>query len=125
MLDHRIFTFIKVCETLNFTQASKELHITQPAVTKHIKFLEAEYHTKLFTFEGKQCFLTPTGKQLLDLLHTMNNDIQHFKLLIDQTLIPLNFGTTLTIGEYVMPNILCRLLQKTPQLQLKRCLFTR
>lgn len=32
MLDYRVFTFMKVCETLNFTQAAKELHITQPAV---------------------------------------------------------------------------------------------
>ena len=28
MLDYRIFTFIKVCQTLNFTQAARELHIT-------------------------------------------------------------------------------------------------
>lgn len=62
MLDYRVFTFIKVCETLNFTQAAKELHITQPAVTKHIKALETEYQTKLFTFSGKYCQLTQSGK---------------------------------------------------------------
>ena len=41
---------MKVCETLNFTQAAKELHITQPAVTKHVKTLETEYQTKLLPF---------------------------------------------------------------------------
>lgn len=51
MLDYRVFTFMKVCETMNFTQAAKELHITQPAVTKHIQALEIEYQTKLFTFQ--------------------------------------------------------------------------
>lgn len=31
MLDYRIHTFLKVCETLNYTLAAKQLHITQPA----------------------------------------------------------------------------------------------
>ena len=29
MLDYRIHTFLKVCETLNYTLAAKQLHITQ------------------------------------------------------------------------------------------------
>lgn len=50
MLDYRVKTFIKVCETLNFTKAAQDLHITQPAVTKHIKALEAEYALVLYFF---------------------------------------------------------------------------
>lgn len=38
MLDYRIHTFLKVCETLNYTLAAKQLHITQPAVSQHIHF---------------------------------------------------------------------------------------
>ena len=52
MLDYRVKTFIKVCETLNFTKAAQDLHITQPAVTKHIKALEAEYACSLFLFKA-------------------------------------------------------------------------
>lgn len=43
MLDYRIHTFLKVCETLNYTLAAKQLHITQPAVSQHIHYLEQEY----------------------------------------------------------------------------------
>ena len=32
MLDHRMETFLTVCETMNFTKAAAKLHITQPAV---------------------------------------------------------------------------------------------
>ena len=53
MLDYRVKTFIKVCETLNFTKAAQDLHITQPAVTKHIKALEAEYACSLFLLDRK------------------------------------------------------------------------
>ena len=40
MLDFRIETFLMVSETMNFTEAAKRLHITQPAVSQHIHFLE-------------------------------------------------------------------------------------
>lgn len=119
MLDYRVFTFMKVCETLNFTQAAKELHITQPAVTKHVKTLETEYQTKLFTFSGKQCQLTQSGKELLDLLTTMDTDIKHFKTQLKQDLQPLNFGATLTIGEYVLTDSLVDILANHPNFQVK------
>ena len=119
MLDYRVFTFIKVSETLNFTRAARELHITQPAVTKHIQSLEAEYQTKLVTFSGKQCDLTSQGKELLDLLITMTNDIQHFKSHLIHQSTPLNFGATLTIGEYVLSDVLVNLLSKNGNLQVK------
>ena len=43
MLDFRVNTFLVVCQTLNFTQASKDLGLTQPAVSQHIKLLENFY----------------------------------------------------------------------------------
>ena len=49
MLDFRTDTFLTVCETMNFTEAAKRLHITQPAVSQHIRFLEKEYNTRLFS----------------------------------------------------------------------------
>lgn len=39
MLDFRIETFLSVCRHMSFTAASEELHITQPAVSQHIRFL--------------------------------------------------------------------------------------
>ena len=43
MLDHRIETFMAVCDLMNYRKAAELLHITQPAVTQHIQFLENEY----------------------------------------------------------------------------------
>jgi hypothetical protein len=40
MLDFRIDTFLAVCRYMNFTKAASELHITQPAVSHHIHYLE-------------------------------------------------------------------------------------
>ena len=43
MLDFRIYTFLELCKTLSYTKTAEKLHMTQPAVTQHIKFLEELY----------------------------------------------------------------------------------
>lgn len=40
---------------MNYTRAAAELHITQPAVSQHIRYLEREYGTKLFSYKGNTC----------------------------------------------------------------------
>ena len=54
MLDFRTDTFLAVCDTMNFTEAARRLHITQPAVSQHIRFFEKEYDVKLFSYCNKQ-----------------------------------------------------------------------
>ena len=41
-------TFLAVCKLGSFTRAAAELHITQPAVSQHIRQLEAHYGCDLF-----------------------------------------------------------------------------
>lgn len=53
MLDNRIYTFLAVCQEMNFTRAAKKLHITQPAVSQHIQYIERYYGVHAFRFEGK------------------------------------------------------------------------
>ena len=53
MLDFRVDTFLAVCRCMSFTRAAAALHITQPAVSQHIRALEAQYGVRFFSFEGK------------------------------------------------------------------------
>ena len=53
--------FIAVAEHLNFSRASEELKITQPAVSHQIKALEKELGVKLFQRTSKNVALTPEG----------------------------------------------------------------
>ena len=57
MQDFRVRTFLTVCRTLNYTRAAEELHITQPAVSQHIAFLEREYGADLFTYRRKKRYM--------------------------------------------------------------------
>lgn len=66
MIDTKLLTFIKLCETKSFTKTAEVLYITQPSVTNHIKTLEKMYSIKLFIPNDKNFTLTPQGKVLYD-----------------------------------------------------------
>ena len=106
MLDYRIYTFLSVCKHMSFTKASEELNITQPAVSQHIKYLESFYDTKLFSFCGKKIEITKEGQMILNALTTMVHDSIHLKEAVSLEKVKrkqLSFGATLTIGEYIVP----------------------
>lgn len=57
--------FKAISETENFTKASKELSITQPALSKSIAKLEEELNVPLFEKSGRNIKLTEYGKVFL------------------------------------------------------------
>ena len=56
--------FLAVARTLNFTQAAKQLYISQPALSKQITALEKELDMTLFIRDQKKVRLTPAGAVL-------------------------------------------------------------
>lgn len=119
MLDFRTDTFLEACKCLNFTKAAERLHITQPAVTQHIHFLEKYYETKLFVYEGKKLKLTAEGEALQRMLSAQKHDAVYLKEKLKaekQNKKRLRFGVTLTIGEFVIAAPLAGLLHRHPKL---------
>ena len=57
--------FIKVAETLNFSEASKALFITQSTLSQQIRQLEQELNTQLFQRNNHTVYLTEAGEELL------------------------------------------------------------
>lgn len=64
MLDIRYYTFLKVYETLNYTRAAEELHITQPTVSQHIAYIERNHNVKLFRTSHRQTIALPAADYL-------------------------------------------------------------
>ena len=113
LLDFRMETLIAVCKYMNFTKAAKELNITQPAVSKHIKFIEEVYGITLFEYEGKKMTLTKDGKKLLEAVTTMKNDENSLKEAFKERKLgkrKLRFVVTRTIGEYVIGKNISKLI---------------
>ena len=121
MLDFRTDTFLKVCETMNYTEAARMLHITQPAVSQHIRFLENEYNTHLFAYHNKQLYLTPAGEILRKRLMTMKNDQLAIRNEIENDVEKreaLSIGVTMTIGEYAIVDKIAEFLIRHPEMNL-------
>ncbi len=64
MLDD-FLAFLITAKHKSVTRASKDLHLTQPAVTKKLKSLEQNYNSKFYVRYGKGIELTATGKIFL------------------------------------------------------------
>ena len=58
--------FVKLADVLSFTEASKELFITQSTLSLSIKQLEEELGVTLFDRIGKKIYLTDAGRDFLD-----------------------------------------------------------
>ncbi|RBQ11733.1 LysR substrate-binding domain-containing protein [Pedobacter miscanthi] len=113
MFDFRLQVFYAVARRLNFTRAAEEMYITQPAVTKHIRELEAHFRTSLIERSGnRKVSLTPAGETLLryvkqissiysELEFDMNVQAKHHNG-------TLRIGASTTVAQYVLPPILAK-----------------
>ena len=110
MLDHRMYTFMELCKTMNYGRAARNLNITQPAVSQHIKYLEDAYDCKLFDYNKK--VLSKTG-ECVKLEAYVRAEIYNHEALRQRLAVkgqpPMNLGVTKTIGDYVMPDVLAEL----------------
>ena len=57
--------FVKLADVLSFTEAARELFITQSTLSQSIKQLEAELGAPLFDRVGKKVYLTDSGLDFL------------------------------------------------------------
>lgn len=117
MLDFRIETFLEVCRSMNFTQAARQLNITQPAVSQHIKWLEECYGTRMFVMHGKKLQLTPAGEILRDSFATIQHDIVSLKEKVqekEEKKKAIKMGLTFTIAEYEVAGSISRYLLQEP-----------
>ena len=124
MLSTRHEIFIEVASNLSFTKASEVLFISQPAISKHMKALEAFYKTTLFERKGNAIHLTQGGILLLNRLREakeIQNQLE-FELSVMKDLLKakgqLKLGASTTVALYIIPKILSAFHQKYPDVKI-------
>lgn len=65
MIDNKLYSLLKVYETKSYVAAAKQLSITQPAVSQHIKALEQEFNVKIFDRCNGQLVVTRQGERIV------------------------------------------------------------
>jgi DNA-binding transcriptional LysR family regulator len=118
MLDlQKIETFLCAAENLNLSEAAKQLHLSQPTVSHHIRMLEQELGAELFERSNTGLRLTEAGRLMLPwarrLLHDTAN-LQSMMSSIQDVAGELRIACSTTAGKYILPQLAARFRQRHP-----------
>jgi LysR family transcriptional regulator, low CO2-responsive transcriptional regulator len=119
----KLETFLLAAETLNFSETAKQLHLSQPTVSHHIKILEESMGVVLFTRTNTGLQLTETGRLLLPwarrLLHDSNNMQSMMASMKSDVVGELRITCSTTAGKYVLPQMAARFCRLYPGVKVR------
>lgn len=119
-LDSRqLQAFATLARTGSFTQAARELHLSQSAVSHSMKALENQVGCRLLDRMGKTVILTQAGEQLLGHAQTILSEMERARQRLTELGKwghgRLRIGTSLTACQYILPGVLRSLKRNFPQ----------
>lgn len=127
-MDHAIDTrqlraFVCLARSGSFTQAGRELHLTQSAISHAIKSLENDLGSQLFHRQGKSVHLTHAGRELLPHAENILQSMSHARAVLgtlDQT--PrgkLRIGCTTAAAQFILPTVFREFKESFPLYEIK------
>ena len=117
---HQVRIFNTVAKHLSITKAARDLHVSQPSISKQLRILEDERGIKLHTRAGQGITLTDEGRQFWETTKRILQQIEglpksipssetHFKTLM--------LGATPSPSASLVPDALKIFRQSHPQVQ--------
>src|SRR3989338_8699363 len=101
--------FEAVARHLNYTRASQELHLTQPAVSMQVKQLEESLGVALFEQLGKRVHLTGAGTEVLAYARSVTQQLDELEAVLNR-MKGLSGGrlriSVATTANYFIPTLL-------------------
>lgn len=108
MTPDQLITFSVVAELLNISQAARQLHLSQPAVSGQLQALQHSFGEPLYHRHGRGIQLTPAGKELLEIALRIRQAMLEAKALkrLSQALEHglLRLGASTTPASYLLPS---------------------
>ena len=115
--------FYIVAKTKSFSESSKYLHISQPAISKHIQNLEFELDTVLFHRTNRGIELTPEAKILLNYVEKAYNVIQlgekQLKECKELSETNISIGIPSLLSIYYLDKYLSQFIKQYPKVAIK------
>ncbi|MDW8214767.1 MAG: LysR family transcriptional regulator [Roseiflexaceae bacterium] len=104
-------TFLAVVETGSYSAAAERLHLSQPAVSSHIRALEAQLdQVRLFRRVGQQMLPTQAGEELIamarEMLELATRAEEHIRSLRGQVSGRVTLGCTPAGSEFLLTRVL-------------------
>ncbi|MBS0496461.1 MAG: HTH-type transcriptional regulator CysB [Gammaproteobacteria bacterium] len=116
-----------LCETanqdMNLSKAAKNLHTSQPAISKQIQLLEQELGVDIFLRNGKRIVkITPPGQLIIQTAVRMLRDADNLKKIAqeftNEASGTLTIATTHTQARYSLPPVIKRFTARYPKVKL-------
>ncbi|WP_077614151.1 LysR family transcriptional regulator [Caenibacillus caldisaponilyticus] len=112
--------FVEVAKNLNFTEASKKLHVSQPGISQQIHMLEEQLGIKLLHRTTRKVELTEEGKYLFEKVVHSFEQIEHtISNIMDATKAPgvLKIATIPTAASLFLPKVMKALHEQFPSIE--------
>ena len=121
-MDLRVLrNFLKIAELENITQASRELNVAQPHLTRQIKTLEEELGVELFIRDKKRLHITEEGKflkqqaeQIFKLVNKTEQQLQEMQSELEGTLF---IGAIESVAVSLLPQLISEFKEKYPDVK--------
>jgi len=116
-------SFVAVAKFGHLTRAAESLHLSQPALSSHIKTLEEQFGVTLFERTPSGMALTPSGRRLLVEAEQIIGAVRHLthsaQDLRGQPTGRLKIGTVLNPVTLRVGETISRSLERYPQIELE------
>ena len=117
-----IKVFLAVAEHGSFSEAARQIHVSQPAVSQIVQGLERQLQVQLFIRQGRNAQLTEAGQVLVpmarELLTSAQRVIQTMLSLQEEVIGEMTIGCSTTSGKYLLPGMIARFRRQFPQVRL-------
>jgi len=112
-------SFLTVADAGGFSKAARHLHLSQPAVSTHVKELERNLGTRLFEHGGGKVRLSRSGEAAAAEARRVLECVRSFRSAVaeseDTIKGPLAVGASTTPGNYILPPIMARFEHEYPK----------
>lgn len=120
--DQRLRVFHAVAFRKSFTEAGHDLHLTQQAISFHIRSLEQELNASLFVRHHHSIELTKSGTILFahaeKILALYDEAFRSLAELREESALRLRIAATNSISKYAMPAAIRNFQAKHPEIQI-------
>jgi LysR family transcriptional regulator, transcriptional activator of the cysJI operon len=118
----RLAVFQTVARRLSFSQAADELHLSQPAVSRHIQQLELELGVLLFHRLGNRVELTDAGQIMVDYAQRVTVLSEEVRRVLGELeglkRGELKLSASSTPGLYWLPEVMAQYSRRYPDIRL-------
>jgi len=118
---HQLQVFQKIAQVSSITKASKELHLTQPAVSIQLKNFQEQFDIPLTEVVGRQLYVTDFGREIAEAAEKILDEVNaiNFKTMAYKGQVTGRLKiSVVSTGKYVMPYFLNGFLKAHPAIEL-------